>query len=131
MKSLYFAWRNAVRAFFVRRHTQISTSISGLFSARPALKRGLLVFCLYCVPAAPLAAIGLHAVTAAVAAFLLALFLGMAAERASLEWNRSFSLPRLRAFCFWRWERTERTRFYAVLIALTVGQLLTQIGGHI
>lgn len=135
MKSLYFAWRNAVRAFFVRLYTQISTqfstSVSGIFTAKPALTRGWLVFGLYCVPAVPLALFGLHAATTVLAAVLLGLFLGMGAERASLEWSSSFSLPRLRSFCFWRWEVTERNRFYAVLIALAAGQLFTQVGGRI
>ena len=124
MKSLLLAGRTAVRSFFVRLFGAFRSKISGAFRARPALRRGLLVFFLFCVPALPLVLVAGSFSLLLWACVLAAVFLGLGAERASTNWDDVFALPAARHFKFWRWQALERRRYQAVLCALGVGQAL-------
>lgn len=101
-----------------------------LFLTRPGLRRAALVLALYAAGAAlaalMLASAGLALIWALV---LLALFWGMGAERAALEWDPVFSLPPVSAFAFWRWHALEKKRFVATLLALGGGVLTSGLIG--
>ncbi len=98
----------------------VVAAIGRFFYTRPACKRGVLVAGLMgpFVVLAHIVAAPLLAVAAAV--FLLALFWGMAAERAATDWDPVFSLPPVSAFAFWRWQPLERKRFHVVLLVLAL-----------
>ena len=126
MKNMFRRWRDAIRVFFVKR----LHSVGRFFYARPALKRGLFAFGLFAIIGLPVAAIGVPALSGIWGAALFALFLGMGAERASLEWDPVFALPPVRNFAFWQWHGLEKKRFIAVVVALSTG-LLFALGGAV
>ncbi len=97
-----------------------------IFNTRPALKRACLVAVLYSVPTVLAALFSVAALVVGVwALMLLAVFWGMGAERAAIEWDKTFSLPPLSAFAFWRWHGLEKKRFIAVIVALSAMWLST------
>ena len=113
----------------------LKAAVSRFFYSHPAMKRGALVLVLQLVVLLPLSFITLSAGAGLLAlsltlfmfvwcAFLLGVFLGMAAERAATDWDAIFALPPLRAFLFWRWHTLERKRFMAVVGALCLGLYL-------
>jgi len=114
-----------VRAFMTRRLHRFSS----VFTLRPALRRAGLVFGLYAVLALPMVLLGFLLPAGLWAVFLTALFLGLGAERASLEWDATFALPPVRSFAFWRWQALERKRFLGALAALGLGLVLSIIWG--
>jgi len=124
MKSLLVAWPRAVRAFFARSFR----TLSSFFAGRPALTRAWLVFALYGLLALPAVLLGTLLPAVAWALFLAALFWGMGAERASLEWDAVFTLPSPGSFAFWRWHALERKRFLSALAALVTGLFLSVAG---
>jgi hypothetical protein len=95
-----------------------------VFNSRPGLKRGALVLVLYAGFSVPVMFV-FGWLAPIWALMLLALFWGMGAERASLEWDPVFALPPLSAFAFWRWHALEKKRFIAVLLALGGGVAAT------
>lgn len=131
MTFLNTAYRK-VRGAFLRAYTFTTAALSvfwgrffcALFNTRPGLKRGVLVFVLFGLVALPahLFLGGAALVASLIWAFaLFALFLGMGAERAAIEWSPVFVLPPLDAFVFWQWHALEKKRFLAVLCALALG----------
>jgi hypothetical protein len=103
---------------------------------RPALKRALLALLLQQAMLLPFTlSLPLHGNVLATfwallfggfwTAFLAGLFWGMAAERASTQWDSIFALPGPASFLPWRWHALERKCFIAVLATLAAGLLLT------
>jgi hypothetical protein len=116
------------------------SSIGRFFYTRPALKRGALALVLQQLVVLPLgliaagSGVGLVDIWAALVSlqwtiFLVGLFWGMGAERASTEWDGTFALPPLKSFDFWRWHALEKKRFMAVLVSLMGGLLLATFVG--
>lgn len=126
MKNMLMRWLSAIRTFFLKR----LHSVGRFFYTRPALKRGAFAFGLFAVIGLPVAAVGVPMLSGLWAVALLALFLGLGAERASLEWDPVFALPPVRNFAFWRWHGLEKKRFTAVIVALGIGLLLS-LGGAV
>jgi len=125
MKHTLLRWLNAMCTFFMKRLRIVGRFFYAQTHRRSALKRGLFSFGLYGAIALPAAIIGMPVLAAFWALALLTLFLGMGAERASLEWDPVFALPPARNFAFWRWHALEKKRFLAVLFALASGLLLS------
>ncbi|WP_262694490.1 hypothetical protein [Kordiimonas aquimaris] len=111
----------------------ISRFFYALFHTRPGLKRGALVLLLFAAVVVPFSVFSgqMLYVSGLWALMLFALFLGMGAERAAIEWSPVFALPPISAFAFWRWHALEKKRFLAVLTALAVGAGCTAIAGII
>ncbi len=114
--------------------SSLKAALGRFFYSHPTLKRAGLVFALQLVVLIPLgifAAVGSDALFALMltclmimwCAFLIGLFLGLGAERASMDWDSIFALPPVRAFAFWRWHAIERKRFLGVLGAIFLGLL--------
>lgn len=129
MKQKILGWLRAIRTFVVKRLLIVGRFFYVRLNMRPGLKRGLFAFALYGALALPAAVAGVPLLAMLWAPALVMLFLGMGAERASLEWDPVFALPRARDFAFWRWHALEKKRFSAVLIALGFGLLLSLSGG--
>ncbi|MEX0300285.1 MAG: hypothetical protein AB3N28_14520 [Kordiimonas sp.] len=96
---------------------------------RPGLRRGLFAFGLYAAIAVPAEVVGVPVLAIGWATALFMLFLGMGAERSSLDWDPFFALPPARSFAFWRWHALEKKRFVAVVLALFFGVVLSLSGG--
>lgn len=114
-------------------YQRIKAAIGRFFFAQPVLKRGLLAGALYSpvfgiqfiAPGAPVC------LGVVVGVGLVAVFLGIGAERAATEWDKTFSLPPIGAFAFWRWQPAERRRFIVtggVLLLAVVVTFLTRGG---
>lgn len=117
-----------------RSSSLLKAAVGRFFYVHPVLKRAGLVFALLLLVLVPLgtfAVVGGDTLFALMltclmimwCAFLFGLFLGLGAERASVDWDNVFALPPLRAFAFWRWHAIERKRFLGVLGALFFGLL--------
>lgn len=102
-------------------YLKLKAAIGRFFYVRPALKRAFLVLALFLPFAAVSHLAGVPDISVWAAVFLLALFWGMGAERATIDWDPVFSLPPVKSFAFWRWHPLERKRFNAVLLALASG----------
>lgn len=112
-----------MKKIYVLVKAALSASLGRFFYTRPALKRGGLVLAILVVPtlAGYLVDISILSVAAIWAPIVAALFLGMGAERAAIDWDPVFSLPPVSAFAFWRWHALEKKRFLAALSAVVVG----------
>ncbi|MBL4838484.1 MAG: hypothetical protein JKY34_12990 [Kordiimonadaceae bacterium] len=128
MKDTIIGWLRAARSFFAARLTSVGRFFVAQFHSRPVLKRGLFALGLFASVGVPAAVIGVPVLAVVWAGAVFTLFLGMGAERASLEWGPVIALPPARSFAFWRWHTLEKKRFFAVLVALAVG-LLVSLGG--
>ena len=127
------AFVRAFHAAWVPIKRAVNRTFTIIFNTRPGLKRGALVLTLFALVAVPACVVVPHAalsVSVVWALVLFALFLGMGAERAAVEWSPTFALPPLGAFAFWRWHTLEKKRFIAVIAALVLGLVVTFIMEH-
>lgn len=127
-------WRAITSPF-----TALGFTLGRFFYPRPALKRAALALALQQLVLLPLGCLTAGGPTIILAFwvlliglawtfFLFGLFWGMAAERASTEWDSIFALPTAQSFMPWRWHALERKRFLAVTFALAAGLLASLAG---
>ncbi len=128
-------WRAITSPF-----TALGFTLGRFFYPRPALKRAALALALQQIVLLPLSCLTAGGPTIILAFwvlllglawtfFLFGLFWGMAAERASTEWDSIFALPTAQSFMPWRWHAFERKRFLTVTCALSAGLLASLAGG--
>ncbi len=132
-------WAAALWRAITSPFSALGFTLGRFFYQRPALKRAALALALQQLVLLPLVSVATSAAGVVFAFwvvllglawtfFLFGLFWGMAAERASTEWDSIFSLPTARSFLPWRWHALERKRFLAVSCALAAGLLLSLAG---
>ncbi len=131
MKNKLLGWLRAIRDFFLKRLHCVGRIFYAQTQMRPGFRRGLFALGLYAAIAVPAAIVGAQVLACVWAAGLFMLFLGMGAERASLDWDPVLALPPVRSFAFWRWHALERKRFLAVLVALSFGLILSLAEGAV
>lgn len=124
MKSLLLAWHLAVRFLAAKLWVRPAAIVARLLYRRPALKRGLLAFGLVTPVNTLFLAAGLPAAGVLWACLLVAILIGIGAERVSTDWDDFFALPPVGSFLVWRWHALERKRFGGALVGLGLGVLL-------